>query len=391
VRDRDRLGQAAEPRGEGLRVRWVHGDAGLEELSVDWSDLVERDPEASVFQTPEWTTCWWRHFGTGEPSALAVHRGSRLVALAPLARRTERRAGLGLRTLTFVGERPYASRSGEPQADHLGVLADASEPDALDAAADALADAASDVDWVRLHEMPAGTRAEDRLGQVFAARGLEPSVEVCSRTPLLHLERPWQEIEASYPLSLRKRLRRARRKQAEHGGLSYRRWRPEPAEVPALLLRLQGVEARSWKGRKGVGIFSTERSLGFLLELSSRFAERRWLDVALLLDGESIAAYRFGFRFRGSFLDYNLAHDARYAALSPGRVLLDEVIRDSHREGLAWIDASGGGLATPNLLSEWTSNVRWHRRWMLFGPSLRGKALALYARRRRTSARTEPA
>ena len=134
--------------------------------------------------------------------------------------------------------------------------------------------------------------------------------------------------------------------------MTFRRWQPGPDELAGILPRLGAVEARSWKGRHGVGIFAPEDRWRFLVDVSHHLAARRWLDIATLsLDGR-IIAYRYGFRYRARFLDYNLAHDPDYAQLSPGRVLLDEIIRDSHRLGLEAVDASRGALDPPHLLAD---------------------------------------
>ena len=55
----------------GLAVEWREGTRAWEGLLGAWNALVERDPEASVFQTPEWVTTWWRHFGAGTTAVMS--------------------------------------------------------------------------------------------------------------------------------------------------------------------------------------------------------------------------------------------------------------------------------------------------------------------------------
>lgn len=356
----------------GLVAEWIEDPARWEELAPAWSDLVARDPDASIFQTPEWMIPWRRHLAAGCLRVLAVRRSDRLVALVSLIDHREAILGGRARVLAFVGE---------PEADRLGILADPGDPDALEAAAVGLADAAPAVDVVRLGEVCTGSPTDESLRRVAAARRIPAVRRVCSRAPVLFLEGSWEAIEARYPEALRTRLRRARRRQQETGGLAFRRWQSEPREVPSLLERFREIERRSWKGQRGVGIFSTPRRWDFFRELSLRLAQRGWLDVATLASGDRLVAYRYGFRFRGVFLDYNLAHDPADSRLSPGRVLLDEVVRDSHRLGLTAVDASRGSLASPHLLADWTTVSREHARWMLFGPSWRGRALGTLERR----------
>lgn len=363
------------PAQADCAVSWVDPDAVDERFVSQWSRLAERDPDGSLFQTPEWMLTWLRHFGGERARLLVVRRADELVGLMPLQRRRIVRFGLPVSMWFFAGE---------PAADRLGALGDPDVPGVFDALVKGLSASLASVAGVCLSEMTRDCRFERALERLAASRGVRTTVRTCARSPVLSLAPPWEVMEAGYPKSLRTRLARARRKQAKAGRIAFRRWQPEPEELADLLPGLADLERRSWKGRKGVGIFSPDPRWRFVVDLSERLAARRWLDVATLaLDGRLIA-YRYGFRFRARFLDYNLAHDPDMAGLSPGRVLLDEIIRDSHRLGLEAVDASRGGLDPPHLLADWTDCSRYHRRWRLFAPSLSGRWLFLVERRAAT-------
>ncbi len=361
-----------------MEVTWLDAGSATDELRREWNALLERDPDASIFQTPEWVETWWQHLGRGRARTLTIRRQGRLVALLPLCLSRESVRGLPVRVLACIGE---------PEADRLGVLSDPGDAEALDVAVEVLAAAADFADMVRLYEVATDSRAAAALERLRQRRPGRVAHRLCSRAPVFGLGGPWEAIEAGYSRALRTRLRRARTRQAKAGGLEFRRWQPEPAQVPELLARLSKVEAKSWKGRLGVGIFSTPERTRFYADLSLKFARRGWLDVAVLERDGDVVAYRYGFRFRGLFLDYNLAHRAADENLSPGRVLLDEVVRDSHRLGLAGVDASRGSLDREHLLADWASTSRWHARWLLFGPTLRGRLLAFGETRARPALR----
>ncbi len=65
-------------------------------------------------------------------------------------------------------------------------------------------------------------------------------------------------------------------------------------------------------------------------------------------------SYRFGFRFRNIFLEDNLAFHPDWAAMAPGRILLEEMIASSTDLGLRAVDASRSGLFHAHQLQEWT-------------------------------------
>ncbi len=347
-------------------VRWLDEGAWDGAFDQEWTGLVDRCPAASIFQTPEWVSSWWKHFGTGRLSFLTVYHDRRLTCLAPFVAGNERRFGVTLHTLALAGE---------PLADRLGLLFDPAF-DGVRVAARAIVAKSRGFDITRIAELTMHGPEEAALLDEARHARVAVTSRVWSRSPVLRLDRPWDEIEREYPRALRTRLSRARSKQKQAGGWIFRRWQPGPGELGPLLAELGALEERSWKGESGVGIFSTLKSRDFVRDVSEKFTRRGWLDVATLSANGALVAYRYGFRFRGVFLDYNLAHDPGYARMAPGRVLLDEIIRDSHRMGLAAVDASRGRIDPPHLLADWTAESRLHSLLLLFGPSLRGRTMS---------------
>lgn len=351
-------------------VRWQDEGDWDGAFEQEWTELVDRCPTASVFQTPEWVSAWWKHFGTGRLVVLTVHHDQRLTCLAPFVAGSERRFGVRLNTLALAGE---------PMADRLGLLFDPAF-DGLCTAARAVVERLPSFDLIRMAELT--MHGPEEAAMLDEARRVRAPVALraWSRAPVLRLDRSWEEMERAYPRALRTRLSRARSKQKQAGGWSFRRWQPGPLELGPLLEELRALEDLSWKGESRVGIFSTPRSRDFVREVSDKFARRGWLDVATLTANGALVAYRYGFRFRGVFLDYNLAHDPAYARVAPGRILLDEIIKDSHRIGLTAVDASRGRIHPPHLLADWTADFRLHSRLLLFGPSLHGRAMSVVER-----------
>jgi len=302
---------------------------------------------------------------------LAVRRGERLTAVVPFTRGPERIHGVSVTTLRLLGE-PFADRLPLP----IAGLDEASIAHLFDA----FYGAPARWDVLLLSELAidAGTRAMvDRWAQGTHHR---LHWRHCSRSPVLRLDFPDQEsLRRSYSKTLRTRLARARKKLAAAGSVRFQRECPTPARLAALLPEIKAVEAASWKGRAGSGIFSTGERSRFFEEVSETFAAAGVLELGgLWLDGRLIS-YRYGFRFRGRFYDYNLAYHPDFAALSPGRVLLDEMVVSSLAEGLEAVDASRGSLDAPHLLADWSDEYIDHHQLWLFGRSLR--ATALYAAR----------
>src|ERR1700738_5372313 len=71
----------------------------LASITAEWSALVERVPDSTPFQRPEWLIPWWLRFGSGSLHAIAFRSSSRLVGFIPMFVHE----WLGKRQVTLVG------------------------------------------------------------------------------------------------------------------------------------------------------------------------------------------------------------------------------------------------------------------------------------------------
>lgn len=164
----------------------------------------------------------------------------------------------------------------------------------------------------------------------------------------------------------RYKLRRARKRIAACGA-QVRRITPDAPSMGPLLQALREVEAVSWKGDEGVGIFATERSRQWMESAFTALAAQGLVRVVTLeLDGRCIS-YRLGLLEHGRLYDYNLAFLPQHADLGSGRVLLDEWIRWGLDEQWRWIDASRVSLEnSSHQLHERMTGQLKHWRWSFY-------------------------
>ena len=93
------------PATAGLQFATLTTLAQLEALSEGWDALVERSSDANTFLTPAWMLSWWQAYRPAASLvAVTASRHDRLVGLAPMMLQTERRYGLRMRCLRFVGD-----------------------------------------------------------------------------------------------------------------------------------------------------------------------------------------------------------------------------------------------------------------------------------------------
>ena len=175
----------------------------------------------------------------------------------------------------------------------------------------------------------------------------------------------------------RYKLRRARKRIAACGA-EVRRIIPDAVTMGPLLQAISEVEAVSWKGDEGVGIFASERSRLLIERAFTALAGQGLVRlVTLELNGQCIS-YRLGLLEQSRLYDYNLAFLPQYADLGSGRVLLEEWIRWGLDEHWHWIDASRVSLEnSSHQLHERMTGQLEHWRWSFYSWRPSGLVLGL--------------
>jgi CelD/BcsL family acetyltransferase involved in cellulose biosynthesis len=175
----------------------------------------------------------------------------------------------------------------------------------------------------------------------------------------------------------RYKLRRARKRIAACGA-EVRRITPDAMSMGPLLQTISEVEAVSWKGDEGVGIFAREPSRQLIERAFIALAGQGLVRVVTLeLNGRCIS-YRLGLLEQGRLYDYNLAFLPQYADLGSGRVLLEEWIRWGLDDHWHWIDASRVSLEnSSHQLHERMTGQLEHWRWSFYSWRPSGLVLGL--------------
>lgn len=360
-------------------LSWERDLACLGPDGRDLTTLAGSVAGATFFNTWEWTSCAAAALDPARSlHMLVVRRRGTLVAWVPLTSGPERLHGLPVRTVRLLGD---------PLADRVSLMIADAEPGLRGVVLDAVLAFPEPWDVILLSELIDDRTLVEIVDTWAAARRMPVHWRHSARSPIMHLRhRDVRALRAAYPKTLQTRLHRSRKRLTEAGEVRFARWQPGRDEVESLLEAFKRVEDLSWKGGTGVGIFSGARA-GFFRDLSLTIAPKGWLDVGTLhLDGNLIS-YRYGFRFGGRFLDYNLAYDPQFARLSPGRILLDDMLASSLELGLSAVDASHGAIHGGHQLQEWTEDYSDHVQLWILGRTARGRLLSTLRNRVRPAVR----
>ncbi|MBI3838289.1 MAG: GNAT family N-acetyltransferase [Planctomycetia bacterium] len=250
------------------------------------------------------------------PHVLAGLRQNKLVALAPL----ESKRLHGIRRLLLAG----ASELYEPMD-----LAWTDQRD-LERMIAVLARSGSPM---FLQRIPADSLGLQKLKRIYRGRAI-----VITRPqpacPYIELDESWLEPEQHLNSGRRSDLRRARRK-AEHSGAVTTEIRtPELDDLPDLLDTAFEVEANSWKGGAGTALVHDAHRAVFYRQFAEAACVEGILRICFLRIGDRVAAMQMALEQGGGFWLLKVGYDQRFAACSPGQLLLRDTIRYAVEAGL---------------------------------------------------------
>lgn len=290
----------------------------------EWPSVLDSDPNRQVFAYPAWNRAWWEEFKAGKDLFLmTMKRGTETVAIVPLYRRTD----TGKNVLRFIG--------GIDLTDYLGPICSLEDRGEVAAA---LVEwlATTDVEWDEFdaHNMPVPLGFAEFLVERADAKGFAFQLEQEETSAVLPLPTDWDAYLASLVSKERHELKRKRRRLGrEHPDARFRTATVETldADFQTFVDMHRGAE-----GHKGH--FMKPEIATFFRRVADAFMPLGWLRLDFLEIGETAVASTFGFEIERKFYLYNSAYDPDAARLSPGLVLVSELVKDSIEKGLEVFD-----------------------------------------------------
>lgn len=262
----------------------------------------------SIFSTPEWADCWWRHFGEGQEPVTLTDDATDPTVLLPLVR-----SGRALRRLRFVGTE---------RADQLGPVAAVEDQHrAATVITSAQAEGRLRADVLLLQDQPVTSTWWHPLGGTVIRRVASPTLRFPAGG--------WEDYLASRSKNLRSQMRgKENRLRREHSVVT----RVSVAE------RLEEDLEAFWRlhlARWGGSAALARGAVRAFTEDFCRVAvERGWLRLRLLeIDGVP-QAVQLNFRYQDVESLYQGGRNAALDGASVGFVLTTDTLRSACEEGM---------------------------------------------------------
>ena len=316
-----------------LSAREVNDIGQLQPLHADWQRLLSQTEGANFFQSLEWLTAYWRHFGDEQQlrTFLVEHNGE-VIGIVPL---TMRRVRLGTRVVgypldnwgTFYG--PLGRPLEQILAAALAELLRNGGWDLLD------------LRWTR------GEQAGPVAGALSSA-GMDADDDAEESVSWVDLPSTWDEYWISLTSKHRNNVRRSERKLAELGNVVclHHRCGAKPDDVDPrwdLYEMCERVARLSWQSTSATGNTLTHPSVQeFLRDVHQEAARLGCVSMHLLeLSGRPIA-YAYNYLLQGRAFGLRAGYDPEFAQASPGSVLLPRMMQEGMRHGDTVFDLGEG-------------------------------------------------
>lgn len=319
-----------------------------------WEDLLSRSAIDNVFLTYEWVDACIRHFYKDEILLiLNVFNGDRLVAIAPLIIRRYRYFGLPVRVVSFIGTMI---------SDRMDFILDSNKKEGISLIMDYLMDMKSDWDFVDFQEMAEYTgNAQIMKAQLKDKRVLN-IIGPSTKSFFIGFNGNSRPFYRRFSKKFNKRLKEMNRSNSAYN-VRFKRYINKDIETKRIFSDLKAIEGSSWKGKKGLGIFSKADTRNFHREIIDTFSKKKWLDLSVLSFEERPIAYVYNYLYGKRSYNYSIAFDKKYLRVSPGSMLMLWVLRDSiSRDVLEFDFARGEGLWKQRL----TQDFKAHNRIRIF-------------------------
>lgn len=352
-----------------LRIERLTDPRELLGLEEKWSELSRVAGADPLFSRPGWVRPWWEIFGrSGDGLAVtALYEGPQLIGLAPYYLTREKHRGLPAKVLA-----PLARTTAE----RLDLLYPADRPELAGRLISAILEQ-SGFDLLLLPRIdsrsPTLAVAREAIERLSGSHLETPELQC----PVVDIETNFEEYyRGRFKHKFRYNIRSRTKKLAKEGELTFQLFTGGP-ELEKLLGAVAEVEARSWKGHEGLGIFGREESREYYFRIARELAEEGHLALHLLWLDDRPISYYFGFILNNRYYDYSQSFDLEYRKYAPGVMALADLMETCFDRGLETFDFLRGDEDYKfNWATRTTTNINLH----LFPKSLGGKGLELLKR-----------
>ena len=348
----------------------------IERFAQEWRELCDEGPSDQPFYRPEWIEAYMRAFAPRKRLLIVTARvNGRLRALLPLVEGRILFHGLPVRMLrsptnTHTCRFDLAHGAGRDVPLAVGAIWQ-------------LLRERRGWDVIELGEVPEGAASEGLLrlaqsnGHLTGQWKMSPGPYITLPGEATTIDRALEHTSSKF----RKNIRRGIQKLKEEGELRLiRTTEADPSELE-FFYRLEGS---GWKGKEGTAIAGQAETRKFYDEVARSAAQFGYLSLYRLERGDHTVAMHYGLTSGGRYFLIKTAYDENILQVSPGQILVREILSDILAQGGREFDLL---MPEAEWKNKWATASRPHNYCYVFARSYVGWALHAYKFRLRPAIR----
>lgn len=309
-----------------------------------WEDALRRSLDNHIFQTWEWLSTWWRHYGDKRRSFLiVVTEGKKILAAAPLMYTTYNLLGLRIRKMECLTD---------PAADYHTFLLTRNRPEYVRLIIDYAEKEAADWDFIELSEIPQNSETARVLTLLRPKFNFKWRVQ--NRCSYAMLPTKFEDYFQKLSSNLRRNLHRYEKKAKKDYKVDFRICNNKE-EIKRDMETLFILHQKEWQSKSQAGAFSDQRFRDFHLDIAACFAERGWLALNFIMLNEDPATAGYAFAYGGKLYSYLSGSDSRFSKYRVGSLRLMYLIRHCIINGLTEYDFMRGDEPYKE---QWNTSIR---------------------------------
>lgn len=317
----------------------------------EWNEIVDLS-DATIYQTFEWNSSWWRHFGDGSQLfVFTIRKEKQLVGIIPLFIDNIYISSWAIYTcLRFLGSTVSQPLGEElkgliPYSDYLDmIIRPGYEQIVCEIFADFMLRTMLPYHEIILDEVSKRSNIYRFLLPFLANLGIEVAIQKGSTCTGIKLEACWD----GYLDTLSKRSRYNARKYLklanndEKKVFDIQRIK-DVDEMAKPYEKLVGLHQKRWNGNGYPGAFAERRFYNFLKEITARFMQQGWAEIRLarsINEQNRWVALDLLFKFKDRiYLNQRAIDvDSEMIEYGPGNVMLYQEIKDAIQEDYTLVD-----------------------------------------------------
>jgi glycosyltransferase involved in cell wall biosynthesis/CelD/BcsL family acetyltransferase involved in cellulose biosynthesis len=346
----------------------IKNEMEFRKIKKIWTYLVEKDDEATPFQTYSWNKAWWDTYGKKKQLFIVLlHRSSKPLALFPFMIVNEKFLNFTIKRVQFIG-------TGE--SDYLVPILNLKPKSAWFYAITCLFKNNKNWHLIELQRIPFTSKAFYGLKKFFSESNsfqITRKDKHCQACPIVKIDGEWNDFILKE--KSKKTIKKINHKYSllsKCGTISFMFIREREA-IENILKKIAEVEHKSWKKNSETALFLSSKDHEFMLKVCSEFAEKGKLRILGILLDNRLITYRIGYLFKNKFYSYSTSYDPDYKKFSPGILLLKDTIQSCFMNKVSEYDH---GRGEEKFKMEWSNSMNKFNRTLIFNKRI--DSLLLY-------------